>query len=543
MTQPQRRMMLAISGALAMSLFAVPHLALGQASVQNPKSQKSSNQTGAVIRTTSRLVLLDVVVTDKSGKAVLGLNKEDFTVFEDGQPQRISNFETPETHLSENATADTSPANRNQSAQHLSKQERADAALPETIIVLDDRNTSSEDAALAWQELLKYLRKQPDPLAEPTALMVFTKTRLERVAPPTRDTALLLAKAQKIQLELPSLSFNNGVQGAASGMLASLLALDEIALSSANRQSRKNIIWIGSGFPILSSTNVQMVDRDRFLSYVRYTANWLQETRSTIYTINPKGLPVANEGYLDLVGGGALIGSTIQPTTGELVFESLAPETGGQIFRNRNDINVAISDAVESGSAYYTLAYYPENSNFDGNFRKIRVAVDDNKFTATTQQGYYAVDEGFGATQSELDFALSRAVKSPLPFSSVEFDAVGKVLLGQPPTVRFSVSVDRDAVSWESQPNGDQRGELTLVTSEVSKKDSILDYKVREIELVVPKDKFEDPAVTHVLFSVTIPLPPKTDHFRFVLRDAASGRLGTYDVARQSLGQQIAANH
>lgn len=256
MTQPQRRMVFAISGALVTSLFALPYSARAQASVQNPKSQKSSNQTGAVIRSTSRLVLLDVVVTDKSGKPVAGLNKEDFTVFEDGRPQRISNFETPEKHLGENPTADTSPANRNLSAQHLSKQERADAALPESIIVLDDRNTSSEDASFAWQELLKYLRKQPNPLAEPTALMVFTKTRLERVAPPTRDTGTLLAKAQKIQLELPSLSFNNGVQGAASGMLASLLALDEIALSSADRQSRKNIIWIGNGFPILSSTNM-----------------------------------------------------------------------------------------------------------------------------------------------------------------------------------------------------------------------------------------------------------------------------------------------
>jgi VWFA-related protein len=536
MTQPQRRIGFAISGALILSLFALPHSARAQAAVQNPKSQSSSSQTGAVIRSTSRLVLLDVVVTDKSGKPVPGLGKEDFSVFEDGRPQRIANFETPEMHLQGDPRPDESPANRNTSMP-----QRTDAR-PESIIVLDDRSTSSEDASFAWQELLKYLRKQPNPLAEPTALMVFSKTRLERVAPPTRDTAVLLAKAQEIQLELPSLSMNNGVQGGASGMLASLLALDEIALSSADRQSRKNIIWIGSGFPIFSGSSVDLVDRNRFLSYVRYTANWLQETRSTVYTIDPKGLPTANEGYLDLVGG-SLIGSTVQPATGELVFESLAPETGGQIYRNRNDINVAISDAVETGSTYYTLAYYPENSNFDGNFRKIRVVVADNKLTATTQQGYYAVDEGFGATQSELDFALSRAVKSPLPFASVQFDAVGKVLLGPPPTARFSVSVDRSAVSWESQPNGGERGELTLVTAEVSKKDSILDYKVREIEIVVPKDKFENPAVTHVLFSVTVPLPQKTDHFRFVLRDAGSGRLGTYDVARQSLGQQIAANH
>ena len=537
MTRPQPRIVFAISGALLLSMLALVHLAFGQASARQRADQNSAHEKGSVIRSTSRLVLLDVVVTDKSGKPVSGLTREDFTVFEDGRPQRIANFETPELHLSENAPENASSASRN-----LSAQERADAARPESIIVLDDRNTSSEDASFAWQELLKYLRKQPNRLAEPTALMVLSKTRLERVAPPTRDTAALLAKAEKIKLELPSLSLHNGVQGAASGMLASLLALDEIALSSADRQSRKNIIWLGSGFPILSETTVDIADRQRFLSYVRYTANWLQETRSTIYTIDPKGLPVANEGFLQTFGG-ALAGSTVQATTGELVFESLAPETGGQIYRNRNDIDVAISDAIESGSNYYTLAYYPENSNFDGNFRKIRVAAGDGRLKATTQQGYYAVDEGFGATQNALDFTLSRAVKSPLPFASVQFDAVGKVLLGQPPTARFSVSVDRGAISWESRPNGDQRGELTLVTAEVSKSQSILSYKVKEIEIVLPKDKFENPAVTHVLFSVTIPLPQKTDHVRFVLRDAASGRLGTYDAARQGLGQQIAANH
>src|ERR1700722_7086145 len=49
MTQPQRRIVFAISGVLVLSLFALPHSALAQASVQNSKTQSSSHQTGAVI--------------------------------------------------------------------------------------------------------------------------------------------------------------------------------------------------------------------------------------------------------------------------------------------------------------------------------------------------------------------------------------------------------------------------------------------------------------------------------------------------------------
>jgi len=44
------------------------------------------------IRTTSRLVLLDVSVTDPRGALVSGLGTQNFEVFEDGKPQKITQF-------------------------------------------------------------------------------------------------------------------------------------------------------------------------------------------------------------------------------------------------------------------------------------------------------------------------------------------------------------------------------------------------------------------------------------------------------------------
>src|SRR6185503_1095441 len=40
----------------------------------------------------AELVQIDVAVSDKSGEPVLGLRPEDFQVFEDGRPQRITHF-------------------------------------------------------------------------------------------------------------------------------------------------------------------------------------------------------------------------------------------------------------------------------------------------------------------------------------------------------------------------------------------------------------------------------------------------------------------
>ena len=521
---------------IAISIFLSATLPIRAQSQQ--ATPPAATQRHSVIRSNSRLVMLDVVVTDKAGNPVTGLSKDDFRILEDGQRQQIANFETPEMHLNGNVPAAPLPAS---AAPNARVARHPIASRPETILVLDELNTASVDASFGWQMLIKYLRKQPATLEEPTAIMVLTKRRLTKIADPTQNTALLIAKARKIELELPSHSNEGGIQGAAGLMLTSLLALDEIALSTADRQTRKNIIWIGTGFPILSAYDVDLVDRDRFLSYVRYTTNWMQETRTTMYTIDPRGLPIVEPDYISDLGSTG-VGQNFGTTTGELIFEGLAPATGGKIYRNRNDVDVALANAATNGATYYTLAYYPENNDFDGKFRKIQVQIVDRpQLTAATQQGYYAVDEGLGTSKSELDFALSRAVTSPLPFASVQFDAVGKVLLAQPPSARISVSVDRDTLSWDQQPNGDQRTEITVVTAEISGKSAMLGYKVKEMEIVVPKAEFENSPNHRVVFTVNVPLPPNTDHLRFVIRDAATGRLGTYDAPRQGLGRQLSA--
>ena len=44
------------------------------------------------IRATTRLVVVDVISTDAKGKPIADLNKDDFTLFEDGKPQQIKVF-------------------------------------------------------------------------------------------------------------------------------------------------------------------------------------------------------------------------------------------------------------------------------------------------------------------------------------------------------------------------------------------------------------------------------------------------------------------
>src|SRR5438876_11538346 len=70
----------------AVFLAAIP----GQS--QDKKQTKSDDQD--VIKITSNLVSLDVIVKDKKGKPVTDLKAEDFTVSENGVPQKIEFFDS-----------------------------------------------------------------------------------------------------------------------------------------------------------------------------------------------------------------------------------------------------------------------------------------------------------------------------------------------------------------------------------------------------------------------------------------------------------------
>jgi len=99
------------------------------------------------IRVTTRMVLIDVVVTDKQGKPIPGLRAEDFTLEEKGKAQKIASF----TVASEPAAAPEvlPPGIYTNRAQYRSH------GGPITVLLLDALNTAFKDQAYARQQMLR----------------------------------------------------------------------------------------------------------------------------------------------------------------------------------------------------------------------------------------------------------------------------------------------------------------------------------------------------------------------------------------------------
>ena len=82
-----------------------------------PTNQSQTNSAeevgeGDVVRVETQLVTVPAIVTDKTGRPISTLRLENFAVFEDGKPQRLTNFDTTEAPFEIALLLDTSGSTR-----------------------------------------------------------------------------------------------------------------------------------------------------------------------------------------------------------------------------------------------------------------------------------------------------------------------------------------------------------------------------------------------------------------------------------------------
>ena len=77
---------------------------------------------------------------------------------------------------------------------------------------------------------------------------------------------------------------------------------------------------------------------------------------------------------------------------------TLAADTGGKALLDNNDLAVGIVQAQKDISSYYILGYYSTNDKLDGQFRRIKITLKDQRSQAKLgkfdyRRGYFAGKE------------------------------------------------------------------------------------------------------------------------------------------------------
>jgi VWFA-related protein len=494
-----------------------------------PETAPVQGYSAPTLKVTTRIVVLDVVVTDKKGNLVSReLNKDDFTITEDGQPQVIRSFEPPSTHqmpVSDKAIVT--------SAADLKK--IGDA--PVTVLVLDELNSRFEDMSFSRQMMVKYLQSQPPVLKQPTELLVAMNTTFQQMHDYTQDRDALIEVVKKHMPEYPWRMMNSGKSGpgAVERMAQVLAALQQVAQASSGTPGRKNLIWVGNGFPSADLVGLPADQGDLILAAIRRCTARLLAARITMYTINPtadssSSVEVDDPDNLD----SALDANGADPFGGGAVsFTNFAPSTGGIAYTGRNDLQNVIGEGIAKGQDYYTMSYSPTNKTDDAKkFRNIKIVMKDPNLRATTRDGYYpetaadlnpAIDKSMDTKQvmANLKLDLSAALTTTISYNGLSVTA-DKTAKGQ-----YTVHVAENGVGWsDPDTNGAQHTEATVAAGWYDAKGKLLGHDARE--LIFPRAGSNAGAT----FQFPVQLTGSPVRLRIVVRDALNGHMGTVDLTK-----------
>ncbi len=428
---------------------AAPPPTAAASSVPNPTppaaapEQASPASQPPTFTSTTRNVVVDVVVRKGNGQPVLGLEKQDFQVDENGTPQTIDFFEehTPGAQV-DAATPPQMPPIPPGAHTNVPPAPPGDAV---NVLLIDTLNTEPQDQSYIHGEIMDFLKKmQPG-----TELAVFTLgSTLRFVQGFTTDTAVLRAAIndknhrvmpQKdaasrtasdraddasdvstlamMQMSGAGIAALTEAQGNLSGyqygerVSMTFQALNYLASYLAGVPGRKNLIWFASSFPVTVFPTVaekrQMSQMPGYLNQARQTADLLTVSNVAVYPVGAQGIMVDTAGGADSSspsgtpnagaerGGNAMapFSAAAAQRAGDIAnMEQLAADTGGRAFYNTNDLNTALKSAITDGSTYYTLAYSPTNAKMDGSYRQIAVTLNKGKYKLSYRSGYNADD-------------------------------------------------------------------------------------------------------------------------------------------------------
>jgi len=307
-------------------------------------------------------VYLDVVVTQSSGPPVPGLQKQDFTLFDNKAPQPITSF-----HALGGSQA-------------------------EVILLIDSVNAPYTRIAYERDQIGKFLRANNGHLTHPTTLAIFTDNGTQIQEGASSDGNALSSSLDKAAIGLRTIRRSSGFYGADERVQLSLNALRQLAAREATRPGRKIILWVSPGWPLLSGPRVDLTSKQRQRIYAEIVdlSAAMRQARVTLYSVDPIGVSeslLRTSYYKEFVKG---VSKPNDVLLGDLSLQVLAIQTGGLVLNANNDITAQLQQCFADTDAYYELSFAPPPADHSAEYHHVEIQMAKPGLMARTRQGYYS---------------------------------------------------------------------------------------------------------------------------------------------------------
>ncbi|MBD0369785.1 MAG: VWA domain-containing protein [Pyrinomonadaceae bacterium] len=359
---------------------------------QTPTSPAPSSPTepgeevseGDVVRVETQLVSVPTVVTDSAGHPLAGLRAENFRIFENGQPQAISNFATTEAPFEVALLLDTSGSTR------------ADVQLIRRAasLFIDSLRAGDRVAIVSFNAV----REDRDTLATVEIKTPLTNDRARlRLALDTVGTSNgtpFYDALERISDEV----FREPPREEVRGRRAVVALTDGVDSSSDAEFSEARARLLRAGVTCyFIQVNTEDYVEERLMrdctdfGTLRLSRTQLQRYRKIFVPRAPAG------DYNSFCQMGQFERMKISRDLYNLArseMVDLARSSGGRAFEaaDLRDARAAFTEVANEIGTQYSLGYYPTNKARDGRFRTIKVELKGVARGAhvRAREGYYA---------------------------------------------------------------------------------------------------------------------------------------------------------
>jgi VWFA-related protein len=545
-----------------------------------PHSAQQTPSPEGVVRINVNLVQVDAVVTDARGRAVTDLTVDDFELYQDGQPQKITGFEFV-------AVRDSSA--RPKLSVSIEPGKKSDVVAPPPVRKLLTREEINRTIALVVDDLaLSFdsgvrvrdsLKKWVDNEMQTGDLVAVIRTSagigsLQRF---TMDKQVLHAAIDLIRYHpgrvgtssfspvaapaptdgvLDTSVFDDEVEHAY--LVGSLGAIQYVVRGLRDLPGRKSMVLFsedmrftfleGPGL-VLSSAVTQATGEER----LRRLADEANRSSVVIYAVDPRGvvftgLTAEDAGGVEPPQPDPEAEEPPPPTPPPVVADrttqlivsrdgmiELTHRTGGLFVHDSNDVGAMLRRAVDDGDGYYLLGYQPEESTFDETgkpkFHSTSVRVKRPGLVVRSRTGFFGRPD-YGSSSELLTPQAQIAKALVSPFASEDLPVRLTALFSPSETEMSSISVllyfDARQLTFAEQADGTRAADVDIAAVTFDADGEQIDTVGKTWRLRVPQQIYEDVLRNGVVYQDFLPVKKAGGYqLRVVARDVASQRLGS----------------
>ncbi|MDE3103917.1 MAG: VWA domain-containing protein [Acidobacteriota bacterium] len=540
---------------LLLAIAAGQHAAAQQAAAQQTQAAAAANGS-FTLTVRSEIVLTNVVVRDrKTGSLVKGLKASDFTLLENGKPQRLASFDYQS--VDDVAT--------------LAESNTVVGAAPRTVASLLNNGFAAQPAALKDHRLIVLFFDLSSMQPEDVERAVDAAKQYIQQAMQPADLVAVVSLSGGLSLDqdftankqalLHAVGQYNGTEGSGYGLG------NEGGTSSGTADDSSSFVADDSEYNALNTDrelyairavarSLERVDQKKSMLYfsggltrqgienqasIRSATNEAVRANMAIYSVDTRGLqalpPVGDASTGSLRGTAAYSGAAMQNQlstnfSSQETLGTLAADTGGKLFVDSNDFAPAFQQIQHDTEGYYILGFHSTNQARDGSYRHLTVKLNRSDVKLEYRPGYYAPADFQHARAEDREQQLTDQLRSDLPATDVPLYLQALYFRSTAGRLFVPVSLIVPGSQIPFLKNGDRSKATLDVIGSVKNAQGILVGNVRDtVKLAL--DAAQQVERKNIQYSTSFTLAPGTYHLKFVVRENQTGRMGSFETDLQ----------